>query len=63
MANDSHYPGGVSKPSPTGFKEKISGPVTKHHQLATGKTDGVTNVQGVGEVSKRPLVANDPKNY
>ena len=33
------------------------GPVTKHHQLALGKTDGMSNVQGVA-VSTESTVRN-----
>lgn len=64
MANDSHYPGGVSKPAQPSFKEKITGPVPMHHRARLGATDLQSNPQGAGPVSKRPTVANGQgKNY
>lgn len=46
---------------PVTAESRPSGSVTKHHQLALDKTDGMNNVQGVGNASTKSTIANGGK--
>lgn len=63
MARDpSNQSGHVSTGSrPVSAESRPSGPVPMHHLAKLGKTDGMTNPQGVGQPSTKDMIGNGKK--